>query len=268
MSDVLLDLTALLREAAGLTLSSADEAHAAARLAPRLQRLGLDDFDAYLALLDRERGTELQLAVNLLTTQDARFFREPELFDVLEAELSRQRPARLRLWSAAASFGDEAYSLAMLLGDLQRSGRIGADWSVLGTDIGEHRLEVAEAAVYPEARLRDVAPERLRHYTLRGMGSTGLVQMQAGLRERVHFLRHDLREPLPVGETVAESFDAVLLRHALVYFDVPTRQRVLQHVLARLQPGGLLVVGAAEAGLVDVAGLTPLAPGVFRAQIS
>jgi chemotaxis protein methyltransferase CheR len=264
MSDVLLDLTALLREAASLTLSPADEAQAARRLAPRLQRLGLDDFDTYLALLDRERGTELQLAVSLLTTQDARFFREPELFDWLEAELSRARPARLRLWSAAASFGDEAYSLAMVLHDLQRSGRIGADWSVLGTDVGEHRLRVAAAALYPAARLRGVAPERLRQYTLRGAGPHSLVQMHAGLRERVRFMRHDLRQRLATPET----FDVILLRDALVYFDAPTRQRVLRQVLSRLQPGGLLVVGAAQAGLVGVAGLAPvpLAPGVFRGQ--
>lgn len=262
MSDVLLDLTALLRETAGLTLSSVDEAQAATRLAPRLQRLGLGDFDSYLALLDRERGTELQLAVDLLTTQDARFFREPELFDWLEAELSQLRPARLRLWSAAASFGDDAYSLAMVLGDLQRGGRIGADWAVLGTDVGEHRLQVAEAALYPAARLRGVAAERQRQYTLRGNGTVGLVQMQAGLRERVRFLRHDLREPLPGAQT----FDVIVLRQALVYFDAPTRQRVLRQVLSRLQPGGLLLVGAAEAGLVAVAGLTLLAPGVFRGQ--
>jgi len=255
-------LAALMKRAVGLDLSDAALAQAAARLAPRLKRLGLEGLSGYVALLGGRDGQgELALALGLLTTTTTGFFREPAQFELLESELSRRRPARPRLWSAAASFGDDAYSLAMLLADLQLAGRIGADWQVLGTDIGEHRLRSAAEAIYPESRLRQVTHERLRRYAVgSGDASTGLVQVQAGLRERVRFERHDLREPLPG----AEGFDAIWLRQALVYFDATTRQAVLAQVLARLHPGGLFFVAPAEQGLVTTPGLQALGGGSFR----
>ncbi|CAM4010471.1 CheR family methyltransferase [Roseateles saccharophilus] len=248
----------LLQRRAGLSLPVASLPLAGARLTPRLDRLGLDSFAAYLALL--EEGDELPMALDLLTTQEACFFREPEQFELLESELSRQRPVRLRLWSAGAGTGDDAYSLAMLLGDLQRAGRLGADWSVLGTDISEPRLQAAKAALYAQARLRLVSAQRRQRYCLGGEGAAGLVQMQAGLRERVRFERLDLRQALPAGE----PFDVILLRHLLVYFDAATRRAIVARVLARLRPGGLFAVGAAEARLFDPDGLEPLMPGLFR----
>lgn len=246
----------LMQSAAGLVLSQASASLVATRLAPRLRRLGLVGFDDYVPLL---AGGELKIALDLLTEQQAGFFREPAQFELLESELSRTRPAKPRLWSAAASFGDEAYSLAMLLADLQSAGRIGADWLVLGTDASERRLRAASDAIYPEARLRQVTPERLRRYGVCG-DSSGLVQMQASLRERVRFERHGLRAPLPG----AQGFDAIWLRQVLLYFDKPTRQAVLSQVLARLHPGGLFFVGAAEQGLITVPGLASLGAGVFR----
>ncbi|MBI3350426.1 MAG: hypothetical protein HY020_24910 [Burkholderiales bacterium] len=248
-----------LRRSVGLILPATSGARVVARLTPRLRRLGLTGFDAYAALLD-EGGAELAVALAMLTTPETDFFREPAQFELLESEFSRLRPARLRLWSAATACGEEAYGLAMLLSDLQSAGRIGADWAVLGTDVSEPRLRSAIEGVYAEPRL---APERLRHHALAGALSTGLVQMQPGLRERVRFARHDARQPLVADE----RFDAVLLRRLLLYFDAPTRRVVVAHALAKLQPGGLFLVGAAEQGLVEAAGLTRLGSGVFRRSV-
>jgi chemotaxis protein methyltransferase CheR len=74
------------------------------------------------------------------------------------------------VWSAASSFGDEAYSTAMLMSDLQTRGQIGAGWSILATDISHRVLLSAKEGVFPEDRLRAVSPERLRRYCLRGDG--------------------------------------------------------------------------------------------------
>jgi len=253
-------LAELMQEAVGLSFSTARRALVASRLAPRLQRLGLDSYDAYVALIAGAEGAaERQLAIDLLTTGDSHFFRESAHFDLLESELSRLRLPRLRLWSAAAGFGDEAYSLAMLLADLQRAGRIGADWSILGTDVSGRALRAGFEAIYAEDRLRQLTPERLRRYGVRGKeGSAGLIQMQAALRERVDFMRLDLRQP--VGEL--GIFDAVFLRHALLYFDASTRRAVVARVLAQLRPGGLFFIGAGED--LSPAGLQKLAPGAFR----
>lgn len=258
-------LSGLLLDTLGLSLSTTRRAVVASRLAPRLQRLGLASYEAYVALIaGADGGSELQMAVDLLTQPEPRFFREPAHFDLLESELGRQRPQRLRLWSAGACSGDEAYGLAMLLADLQQAGRIGADWRVLGTDVSERRMRSAGQGLYPQSQLRQVTPQRLRRYCVGGdAGPRGLVQMQASLRERVRFERHDLRAPLQGGEG-PEGFDAVWLRDVLVYFDALTRQAVLAQVLARLHPGGLFFVGAQEQGLVTTPGLELLAPGAFR----
>ena len=250
-----LRLTERLRQAAGLILPATSSARVAARLAPRLRRLGLAGFDAYATLLD-EGGTEMALALELLTQPESGFFREPAQFELLESEFSRGRPARLRLWSAATGSGEEAYSLAMLLSELQQAGRIGADWSVLGSDVSERRLRIAAEGLYAEPRL---TPERLRRHAVGG-GAAGLVQMGTALCERVSFARHDLRGPL----AAAEVFDAVLLRQLLVYFDAVARRGVIRRALQALRPGGLLLVGAAEQALVDAPGLQALGDGAFR----
>lgn len=264
--DTYLQLAELMHASVGLSFSAAKKPLIASRLSPRIQRLGLDSYEAYVDLIcGLDDGGEFQMAVDLLTTNETYFFRESAHFDLLESELSRTRPQRLRLWSAASSFGDEAYSLAMLLADLQQNGRIGADWSILGTDISERVLRSAVDAIYPEERLRHVTPERLKRYCLRGSeGSAGLVQMQERLRERVAFGQLNLCRPI---EELG-PFDAVFLRNVLIYFDPPTKQAVVERVLTQLRPGGLFFIGTAEGRVPGVAGLVPIAPGAFRKEAS
>ena len=85
------------------------------------------------------------MAVDLLTTNETYFFREPAHFELLEQRAARAPAAALAVWSAASSFGDEAYSTAMLLADMQQQGRIGDDWSILGTDISDRVLQQRRA---------------------------------------------------------------------------------------------------------------------------
>jgi chemotaxis protein methyltransferase CheR len=165
------------------------------------------------------------------------------------------------VWSAASSFGDEAFSTAMLLADLQVQGRIGSDWSILGTDISDRVLRSALEGIYPQDRLREVSPERLKRYCLRGEGaSEGMVQMQAKLRERVRFGQLNLCQPIDdIG-----PFDVVFLRNVLIYFDARTKADVVDRVLAQLRPGGLFFIGIAEGRVPCNTPLQPLSPGAFR----
>jgi chemotaxis protein methyltransferase CheR len=201
------------------------------------------------------------MAVDLLTTNETYFFREPAHFALIEQEVARSRPVALSAWSAASSFGDEAYSLAMLLADLQQRGHLGSDWQILGTDISDRVLRSAIEAVYPEDRLRQVSPERLRRHCLRGSGeSAGLVQIRPALRERVHFGQLNLCLPI---EDIG-PFDIVMLRNVLIYFDAPTKAAVVDRVLARLRPGGLFFIGTAEGRVACSAPLETVGPGAFR----
>jgi chemotaxis protein methyltransferase CheR len=255
-------ITDLMHAEIGLSFSESKKPLVSSRLAMRVERLGLAGFDEYFELIaGAHDGGEFQMAVDLLTTNETYFFREPAHFDLLERELNKTRPRKLSVWSAASSFGDEAYTIAMLLADLQQQGRIGSDWSILGTDISDRVLRSATAAIYPSERLRCVSPDRLKRHCLRGEGeSEGMVQIQERLRERVHFGQLNLCR----GTEGVGPFDVIFLRNVMIYFDPPTKQAVVDRVVARLRPGGLFFIGTAEGRVPGPAPLQPLAPGVFR----
>ncbi|MBL8363359.1 MAG: SAM-dependent methyltransferase [Rubrivivax sp.] len=246
----------------GLSFADAKKPLVASRLAPRIARLGLERYEDYLALIERDgAGGELQVAIDLLTTNETYFFREPRHFELLERELGDQRPAQVRVWSAASSYGDEAYSVAMLLADLEQAGRLGPDWRITATDVSDRVLKSAVEGVYPADRLREVTPARLKRYCLRGDGDAeGLVMVQPTLRRRVQFGYLNLTQAF--GDW--GPFDAVFLRNVLIYFDAATKAAVAQRVLGALRPGGLFFIGTAEGRIAGVQGLTAIAPGAFR----
>ena len=255
-------LTTLMYDTIGLSLNDSKKPLVSSRLSQRIQRLGMDGFDDYLALIAGPAdGGEFQMAIDLLTTNETYFFREPAHYELIAQELNRSKPRSLSVWSAAASFGDEAYSTAMLLADLQQQGRIGPDWRILGTDISDRVLRSAGEAVYPEDRLRNVSPERLKRYCLRGDGSAqGLVQIQDKLRDRVSFGQLNLCQPIEgLG-----PFDIVFLRNVLIYFDPPTKSAVVDRVLSQLRPGGLFFIGTAEGRVPCSVALQTVGPGAFR----
>ena len=253
----------LMYEAVGLSYNDSKKSLIHSRLSPRIQRLGLDGFAEYITILqDESQAAEFQMAVDLLTTNETYFFREPKHYELLERELATRRSkAPLAIWSAASSFGDEAYSTAMLLSDLQTSGRIGSDWSILATDISHRVLLSAKEAVYPQDRLRAVSPERLKRYCLRGDGDAeGQSMMQDKLRQKVQFGQLNLCKPF----SGLGPFDVVFLRNVLIYFDPPTKRAVVDRVLATLKPGGLFFLGTAEGRVPCDTPLQTVQPGAFR----
>jgi chemotaxis protein methyltransferase CheR len=253
----------IMYEAVGLSYNDSKKSLIHSRLSPRIQKLGLESFADYIAILEDEaEAAEFQMAVDLLTTNETYFFREPKHYDVLEQELaSISNKAPIAVWSAAGSFGDEAYSTAMLLSDMQIAGRVGPDWSVLATDISHRALLSAKEAVYPEDRLRAVSPERLRRYCLRGEGpAAGQVKIQDKLRERVRFGQLNLCKPF----SGLGPFDVVFLRNVLIYFDAATKSEVVDRVLTTLKPGGLFFLGTAEGRVPCSTPLTTVQPGAFR----
>jgi chemotaxis protein methyltransferase CheR len=253
----------IMYEAVGLSYNDSKKSLIQSRLAPRIMRLGLSSFAQYIAILeDFKEAVEFQMAVDLLTTNETYFFREPKHYDLLQQELPLMaNKAALAIWSAASSFGDEAFSTAMLMNDLQIAGRIGAGWSILGTDISHRALLSAKEAVFPQDRLRAVTPERLKRYCLRGEGEfEGQVLLQDKIRERVQFGQLNLCKPFDgVG-----PFDVVFLRNVLIYFDAPTKSEVVDRVLTTLKPGGLFFLGTAEGRVPCSTPLQTVIPGAFR----
>jgi len=264
--DTFRKITGLMHQTLGLSFGEAKKPLVSSRLAPRIRRLGIKDFDEYLALISsHDDEGEFQVAVDLLTTNETYFFREPKHFELMAQELERQRIKSPAVWSAASSFGDEAFSVAMLLADMQQQGRINSSWSILGTDISDRVLRSASQGIYPEDRLRHVDPKRLRQYCLRGEGdSQGMVQIQQRLRNHVRFGQLNLCQPI---EDIG-PFDVIFLRNVLIYFDAPTKCEVVDRVLTQLRPGGLFFIGTAEGRVPCRTPLQLLAPGAFRKVVS
>jgi chemotaxis protein methyltransferase CheR len=243
---------------AGISMSPAKKALVAGRLAKRLKHHGLGSYREYFQMLSQQQD-EMQMAVDLLTTNETYFFREPKHFDFLCDKVLPQHPGGrpFRVWSAACSSGEEPYTLAMLLADRLRS----APWEVFGSDISTQVLEKARRGLYPMDRARGIPPALLRTYCLKGIGSQeGQLLVDAALRKRVSFSQINLNEPLPdVGE-----FDVIFLRNVMIYFQAETKRQVVGRLLTKLRPGGYFIVGHSESlnGLAQK--LESVAPSVYR----
>ncbi len=239
---------ALIEARTGIHLSPAKRHLVTGRLSRRVRALGLDSFARYLDAVDADSDGEGegQHFINALTTNQTGFFREPHHFRYLAERLpgavAARSPAPLRMWSAACSSGEEAYSLAMMaletLGDeAARRVRIHA------SDVDTCALETARLGVYPLEGVEDLAPERRRRFFLRGRGArAGQVRVREEVGRLVEFRRINLVGPWPWDS----GLDVVLCRNVAIYFERPTQQRLFERLADVLRPGGLLVVGHAE----------------------
>jgi len=247
-------------ELAGISIGASKKTLVVGRLGRRLLHHRLRSFADYLSLLKKDKsGTERQIALDLLTTNETYFFREPKHFDFLRREvLPRASFAQeFRVWSAAASSGEEAYSVAMLLAATRPS----TPWNVLGTDVSSRVLETARRATYDLSRAQHIPKEYLRRFCLQGHGpQAGKLKMARSVRERVRFEHANLNEPL----ANFGRFDVILLRNVLIYFDAPTKQRVIRHLLPALKPGGYFIIGHCDALAGVEHSLVPVIPSIYR----
>ncbi|HTJ93764.1 MAG TPA: CheR family methyltransferase, partial [Pararobbsia sp.] len=171
-------------DAAGITLSHAKKAMVCGRLSKRLAALRLASFSEYLEVLfSGEAKAEVQIAIDLLTTNETYFFRETKHFDLLATLAQSDGAARapFRIWSAACSSGEEPYSMAMVLAD-----RLGERaWDVVATDISSRVLRRAQTGHYPLERTRHIPPDYLKRFCLRGIGEQeGTLLVARPLRQR------------------------------------------------------------------------------------
>jgi chemotaxis protein methyltransferase CheR len=249
---------------AGITMSDSKKALVSGRLAKRLQHFGLPSYDAYFRLLtDGAHKDEVQLAVDLLTTNETYFFRESRHFDMLReaAEAARaglRTGAPFRVWSAACSSGEEPYSIAMVLADVLGS----APWELTASDISTRVLQRARTGHYPMERATHVPPDYLRRYCLKGIrDQQGTLLVDRALRERVQFRQVNLNTALP-GDL--GTYDLVFLRNVMIYFNGDTKREVVTRILGRIKPGGHLFIGHSES-LQDLGDmLRPVVPSVYR----
>jgi chemotaxis protein methyltransferase CheR len=275
-------------DAAGITLTSAKKALVSGRLSKRVQARGVASYGEYFDLLQSDGGAaEMQIAIDLLTTNETYFFREPRHFDVLRRVATapgpdgRRSQQTFRVWSAASSTGEEAYTAAMVLTDClggkdgapRRAGAAGAaapegasfaigrPFEVIGTDISTRVLERARTGHYSEQRARQMPDEYRKRYCLKGTGAqAGTLLVDRAVRARVSFLHANLNVPLPdLGR-----FDVIFLRNVMIYFNGDTKRQVVERVLGLLKPGGHLFIGHSESLHGVTTAVASIMPSVYR----
>lgn len=253
-------LQTLVRDVAGIHLSAAKKAMVCGRLAKRLKQVQLDSYDDYIHFLTSLEGRgEVQAAIDLITTNETYFFREPKHFDYLRERILPSRvPGRtFRVWSAACSSGEEPYSLAMLLSEQLPT----TPWEILASDLSTRVLEKAARGQYSMERADHIPKEYLASYCLKGIGSqAGTFVVDPALRARVKFIQLNLNSPLP---TIGE-FDLILLRNVLIYFDLEVKTQVVRRMLPLLRPGGHFFVGHSESLNGVTSELESMVPSVYR----
>lgn len=240
-----------------------------ARLSKRVRTLGLPDHDAYCEYVFSKEGfdREIQQLIDAVTTNETDFFRESHHFDLLTNKVLPEFAAGnsvldLNVWSVAASTGQESYTIAMVLEDFARTKGVDLRYRILGTDISEKVLRVAETGIYTERQAAKIPQSFKRLYCLRSRDpEEKTIRIRPELRARTVFRQLNLMDD---SYNIKRQYQIVFCRNVFIYFDRPTQRKVLARLYGHLAPGGYLFMGHSEnIGSSDL-GLKSVASSVYR----
>ncbi len=233
------------------------------RLMKRVRYYGFKSYKDYYNFLQddsNEAREELPVLVDLLTTHETYFFREPEHFEFLRNFLQKNIDSldHFSIWVAAASSGEEAYSVAMTI-ESAIGDRI--PWKIYASDISQNMVETAKKGIYPMDRTKNISREYLKKYCRKGIAEMeGVFAISREIKKRVSFDVVNLTEThLP-----AEKFDVIFLRNVMIYFNQETKAKVVEKVIQRIKPGGFLVTGHSESLSIATRGLEWYAHAIYK----
>ena len=256
-------LVQLAYEYAGISLSESKRNLLYSRLSRRLRILGLESFSEYREVLASDRR-EVENFINSISTNHTKFFREAHHFDhlrthiavpfVQNATVTGNR--RLRIWSAGCSTGEEPYTIAVVLKREIRDFR-GYDIRILATDIDTDVLTRAGRGEFAQATVDEVPKPYLEHFSRAG----DKVVMDPEIRSLITFRRLNLMdEPWPFQG----KFDAIFCRNVMIYFDGPTKAKLIQRYVQQIKPGGWLYIGHSESLIGAHPGLQSAGRTIYR----
>jgi chemotaxis protein methyltransferase CheR len=220
------------------------------------------NFQKYFDLMIASgRDNEQQVVIDLLTTNETFFFRELKHFQFLANEIIPKinKKKCFNVWSAASSTGEEAYSIAMLLDD-----KLGNNlWEILGSDINQTLLQQARQGLYLQDRIDGIPTAYLQKYCFKGKDEyEGKLLIDECLRKRAHFSLINLTLPMnDIG-----TFQLILLRNVMIYFDAETKSKIIKQLVTKLASGGHLFIGHSESLKGFTHGLIPIAPAIYRKE--
>ena len=240
----------LLREETGHDFSEYKLSTINRRIERRMAVNQIEDLEKYVAFL-RKNSAEVESLFKDLLIGVTSFFREPDAFDVLEAEclpkLLQDKPADkpLRIWVAGCSTGEEAYSMAITVADHMEKHKRNHRVQIFATDIDKKAIESARAGVYPASIAADISEDRLSKYFIENpgeiKGTPGTYRIQDKIREMLIFSEHDVIIDPPFSK-----LDVVSCRNLLIYMNSELQKKVISLFHYALKPGGYLFLGSSE----------------------
>lgn len=234
-----------------------------ARMFSALTEKGLNNFTDYFALIKQNNSAEITTLLNRLTTNHTYFMREQAHFDffkrtILPMHEKTNRQKNIRIWSAGCSSGEEAFTTIMVMMDY--FGMRAKEWDcrILATDISEKVMQAAQTGVYTADSLKNVPADWTRKYFTTQDSEHFLLHPE--VRNQVIFKKFNLMEPF----VYRAPFDLIFCRNVMIYFDQPTRNKLIQKFYDVLKPGGYLFIGHSETIPRDSSPFCYVEPSVYQ----
>lgn len=234
------------------------------RMASTLAEKGFTTFTDYFRfVLSDSTNKEMSLLISKLTTNHTYFLREEEHFDYFRTTLlpeyeKHNRDHEIRIWSAGCSSGEEPYTLAMVMADYFGTAKPRWRTKVLATDISLKVLDRAQKAIYSEDSLKTIPSVWRTKYFDRVDEKN--YQVKQHIRDEVIFKQLNLMDNF----AFARKFDLILCRNVMIYFDLPTKQRLIEKFFDVTKPGGNLFIGHAETFSRETSRYRYVMPAVYH----
>lgn len=234
------------------------------RLARRVRKLGLNDFAQYRNFLNNNRDTEIIELVNSVTTNLTSFFRENHHFefirDTIIPEIKQRGTRKIRIWSAGCSTGEEPYSIAITLAQAIPDFK-SWDIEILATDLDSNVVKKASMAVYEESRVDGMDKSFLKKYFKKGKSNnSGLVKVSSELVDMITFKQLNLLHSWPHKEIM----DFIFCRNVVIYFDKPTKNKLVDRYADQMIDNGYLFMGHSESLFKSTERFTLLGKTIYR----
>jgi chemotaxis protein methyltransferase CheR len=228
----------------GITIAEQKKTMLQSRLKKRMRHLSIETFEDYMSFMEKDKD-EVQEFINVVTTNETSFFRTPRIWeyfqnDFLPAWHAENPKGQLKLWSAAASSGEESFSLAICCTEFQRKHPT-FNFKIFASDISTEVLAEAKKGVFPSRSvefLRKSKPQLFDQYFVAGEEDT--FKIIPDLKNKVQFEAHNL------FKVKKEQYDIIFLRNVLIYFVAVDQEIVLKNVGKSLAEKGMLIIGESE----------------------
>jgi chemotaxis protein methyltransferase CheR len=258
------ELVKVTHELTGITIRPNRKTMLVSRLRSRLRATNCANFKDYLKLLKSD-SSETAHYVNSVTTNKTLFYRTPRIWsyltdDFIPAWIKAGHNRPMEIWSGASSTGEEIYTAGMVLEEFRKK-HPGFDYRIVGTDISDRVVEIADKGVY-SGRIIDMfktsAPELFAKYMIGNDGDG--YRVNNDIRSRIKFQRHNIFKPFQTRG----KYDVSLLRNVLIYFTHEDQERAIANVERSLRPDGVLIIGESESLSPLQTNYVRVAPLIYR----